>query len=151
MDVYAPATRLWELVSDVTNMPRWSPETFRTRWIRGSSRAKPGAWFKGTNRWGWIRWSTRCEVEVAEPGREFTFVTYITGRRRTRWSYVFEPFDGGTTVTESRTRLSRAFFHTLIETVFMHGHQEAFENGMRATLQRIKQAAEKTATLSPRS
>ncbi len=144
MDIAAPPERVWALVSDITNMPRWSPETYKTRWIHGAKGPLPGARFKGTNRWGWIRWSSICEVEVAEPGREFTFVTYITWRQRTRWSYVFEPVGGGARVTESRYSISKAFFHTQVENALMHGHQESFEKGMRATLQRIKAAAEQS-------
>jgi hypothetical protein len=130
------------LVSDITNMPRWSPETYRTRWLGGASGPTPGARFKGANRYGLLRWSTKVEVEVADPGREFTFVTYIMGRRRTRWSYRFEAKDGGTEVTETRTRLSKAFFHTLAESIFISDHQASFADGMLVTLQRIKAAAE---------
>ena len=133
---------MYALVSDITNMPRWSPETYRARWVGGATGPKPGARFKGTNRYGPLRWSTNVEIEVADPGREFTFVTVITGRRRTRWSYLFEPFEDGTKVTETRTRLSKALFHTLAENIFISDHQQSFAGGMLVTLQRIKAAAE---------
>lgn len=63
-----------DCTSDVGNMGRWSPETYRTKWVRGTT-AVPGARFKGYNRWRWICWSTTAGVEVAERGREFTFAT----------------------------------------------------------------------------
>jgi hypothetical protein len=81
-------------------------------------------------------------VEVAERGREFTFATLVTGRKRTRWSYRFEEHDGRTTVTESRTVLSRALTHAIPERLFLWGHHESFAENMRTTLARLKRAAE---------
>ena len=37
IEIAAPAERLYDLVSDVTNMGRWSPECHRCEWIDGSS------------------------------------------------------------------------------------------------------------------
>lgn len=145
LHVAAEPSRLYELVSDVTNMPRWSPETYRTRWIGGATGPAPGARFRGSNRWKFIRWTTTVEVEVAEPGREFTFATWLEGAKRTRWSYTFEPKEGGTLVTESRTRLSIAPIRGNVDRVFMLGHQAAFKTGMLTTLERIKAAAERSA------
>ena len=142
LEVAAPPERIWQLVSDITPMPRWSPETYRTRWIGGATHAAPGARFRGSNRWGFIRWTTTVEVEVAEPGRELAFVTFVEGAKRTRWSYVFEPKDGGTLVTESRTRLSIAPLRGNFDRLFMRGHVASYTQAMRTTLARIKAAAE---------
>ena len=140
--IAAPPERIWRLVSDITQMPRWSPETYKTRWIDGATHATPGARFRGANRWHFIRWATTVEIEVAEPGRELTFVTFVEGKKRTRWSYVFEAKDGGTLVTESRTRLSVAPLRGNIDRLFMWGHVAGYTNAMRTTLERIKAAAE---------
>ena len=142
LQIAAPPARLYELVSDITQMPRWSPETYRTRWIRGATRAEPGARFRGTNRWRWVRWTTTVEVEAALPGREFTFATVLSGRKRTRWSYTFQPNDGGTLVTESRSSLSVSLVRGNFDRLFMRGHRESYQEGMRATLERIRAAAE---------
>jgi uncharacterized protein YndB with AHSA1/START domain len=142
IDIAAPPERVWSLVSDITQMPRWSPETYRTRWIGGATGPVPGARFRGSNRWYLIRWTTTVEVEVAEPGREFTFVTILEGAKRTRWSYRMEPSDGGTRLNESRTRLSIAPIRGNFDRVFMRGHQQSFAPAMRTTLERIKAAAE---------
>lgn len=142
VEVAAPPEKIWALVSDITQMPRWSPETYRTRWIGGATHAVPGARFRGTNRWRVIRWTTTVEVEVADPGREFTFVTVVEGKKRTRWSYTLEPKDGGTLVTESRTRLSVAPVRGNIDRLFMRGHVESYTDAMRTTLERLKAAAE---------
>ena len=142
LQIAAPAQRVWQLLSDITQMPRWSPETYRTRWIGGATHAAPGARFRGSNRWHFIRWTTTVEVEVAEPARELTFVTLVEGKKRTRWSYVLEPKDGGTVLTESRTRLSVAPLRGNIDRLFMWGHVASYTDAMRTTLERIKAAAE---------
>ncbi|MFN2581648.1 MAG: SRPBCC family protein [Candidatus Dormibacteria bacterium] len=144
VQVNANPRRVYQLVADITNMPRWSPETIRTRWIKGATEPAVGARFRGTNKWHFIRWTTTVEIEVADPGREFTFCTVLEGGKRTRWSYTFEPKDGGTLVSESRTRLSIAPIRGNFDRLFMRGHQEDFKHGMRTTLERIKAAAEQS-------
>ena len=143
VDVAADPERVYALISDIRNMPRWSPETIRTRWTKGATGPAVGARFRGTNRWHFIRWTTTAEIEAAAPGREFTFVTVMEGdKKRTRWSYTFEPKDGGTLMTESRYRLSIAPIRGNFDRLFMRGHQDDFKEGMRMTLERIKTAAE---------
>jgi uncharacterized protein YndB with AHSA1/START domain len=143
LQIAASPERLWELVSDVRNMSRWSPETFKARWIDGATGPTVGARFKGYNRWHAIVWSTTVEVEVADPGREFTFAVIMGGKRRTKWSYTFEPGDGGTLVTEARTPFSTPFFRRNVQRYLMRGHRESFKDGMQTTLQRLKVAAER--------
>lgn len=99
--VNAPPDELYEMVSDVRRMGEWSPETVQCKWIGGSTGPTPGARFKGTNKRGVFRWSTKPEVVVAERGREFSFVTKGRGPS-TKWTYHFEPApDGGTFLVES--------------------------------------------------
>ena len=43
----APPEKVWELVSDVTRIGEFSPETFEARWTRGSTGPEVGAYFKG--------------------------------------------------------------------------------------------------------
>jgi hypothetical protein len=143
LDIKASPERIWRLVSDIRNMGRWSPETFRARWLRGWSKPVRGARFKGYNRWrGIIVWGTAAVVDEADHGREFTFTTLVWGGRRTTWSYRFEPIDGGTRVTESRTHLSNTWFRDWFQSWFMPGHAGSYPKAMLTTLQRLKQAAE---------
>jgi Polyketide cyclase / dehydrase and lipid transport len=142
LDVAAPADRVWGLVSDIRNMGRWSPETFSTRWLRGARGPAPGARFRGWNRWRFFYWATNSVVDVADPGREFTFTTVVWGKRRTQWSYRFEGVNGGTRVTELRTPFSNTWFRRFFQGRFMPGHKESFAPAMLTTLQRIKAAAE---------
>jgi hypothetical protein len=143
LDISAPPELVWGLVSDIRNMGRWSPETFRARWLRGWSEPVPGAKFKGYNRWGRvIVWGTTAMVDVSLPGKEFTFTTLVWGGRRTTWSYLFEATENGTRVTETRTTLSNTWFRNWFQRWFMPGHAESYEAAMRATLERVKRAAE---------
>src|SRR5436190_12858062 len=102
--VNASPDELYALVSDVTRMGEWSPETVRCRWLDGATGPAVGARFKGSNRRGIMHWSTKPRVTAADPGREFAFVAglMISPREMTKWCYQFEPApDGGTNVTES--------------------------------------------------
>jgi len=69
----APAQRVWELVSDVRNTGRFSPETFDAEWLDGATEPAVGARFRGhvkRNEIGPVYWTT-CRVTACEPGREF--------------------------------------------------------------------------------
>ena len=87
---------LYDLVADVTRMGEWSPETVRCQWLDGATAAAPGVRFKGTNKRGFVRWSTKPEIVVADRGRELAFDTKSAGPS-TRWTYRFEPAPGGGT------------------------------------------------------
>ena len=69
----APPEFAYDLVSDVTRMGEWSPETYRCKWLRGASGPAIGARFEGYNRRGRARWSNTLEVLVADRGQEFAF------------------------------------------------------------------------------
>jgi uncharacterized protein YndB with AHSA1/START domain len=140
----APPERVYDLISDVTRMGEWSPECTGCAWIDGAERAAVGARFRGSNRRGWMKWSTTAEVESADPGREFTFATRSGKRIATRWRYVLAPGDGGTDVTESFEAVYAPAPLRLVERVFMRGRTDELATGMRTTLERIKAAAERT-------
>jgi uncharacterized protein YndB with AHSA1/START domain len=134
--VDAPPEKLYALVSDVTRMGEWSPETVSCEWIDGATGPAVGAKFKGRNKDGFMRWSTKPEVTAVEPGREFAFKT-----SETVWRYVFEPEEGGTKVTESFDVVS---YPRLLSIVAPPKRREPkLINGMQTTLQRLKAAAER--------
>jgi hypothetical protein len=124
-------------------MGEWSPECTGCRWIGKHRTAEVGARFVGFNKRGWARWATTNEVVEAEPGRSFVFRTRETG---VRWGYTLAPRPGGgTTVTETRD-LGRARTGLIRATsLFVGGmdrHADELRSGMRATLDRLKAAAE---------
>ncbi len=65
----APPEKVWALVSDVTRIGEFSPETFEAEWTRGSTGPEVGASFKGhvkRNGVGPTYWSP-CQVTKCVP------------------------------------------------------------------------------------
>ena len=144
IDVDAPPERVWGLLTDVTNMGRWSPECRRCEWVDGAAGPAVGARFKGHNRNGFVRWTTTATVVVADEPREFAFEI---DRSRMRWGYRFEPDGEGTLVTEYREHLAEV--PAVIKLVQRSGiigrnREQLMVDGMRTTLERVKAAAEAT-------
>ncbi len=101
--IAAPPDRVWEVVSDVTRIGRYSPETFDAEWLDGATGPAVGARFRGhvkRNGKGPTYWAA-CTVTACEPGREFTFGVGRPGKALNTWSYRLEPAGDGTDVTES--------------------------------------------------
>jgi len=143
--VYMNATpeRVFDLVSDVTRIGSYSPETFDAQWLDGASEPKVGAKFRGhvkRNGRGPISWTT-CEVTACEPGKEFAFAVLTRGRPLNTWRYVLEPKDGGTDVTESFQLLDELPMK-IYWALFGWARGKTNERGMRATLEAIKREVE---------
>lgn len=108
VDVAAEPDAVYALLSDPTQVHRWSPEN--TGAVVENPRrggAYEGMTFVGRNKRGRATWSTRCVVTAAEPGRRFAFRVDVIGpgkpvvkARNATWEYRMEPIDGGTRVTE---------------------------------------------------
>lgn len=139
----APPANVYALVTDVANMGRFSPECTGGRWLDGATGPAVGARFKGSNRRGAARWSTTNVVVEAEDGREFAFETKQSGMR---WRYDLEPDGDGTLLTESREAWrSQPLVAKVFTTVVLGGtksHDKELQDGMTATLKKIKQVAE---------
>jgi len=99
--VQADPQTLYDLVSDVTRTPEWSPEVIECRWLDGASGATVGARFTARNKRGWLTWSNTPVVEVADAAREFSICRTEHGGGSIRWSYTFRAGETGTTVIES--------------------------------------------------
>src|SRR3984957_8030602 len=99
----APAEQIWDLVSDVTKIGRYSPETFEAEWLEGATGPVVGAKFRGhvkRNGIGPVYWTT-CTVRECVPGRAFTFGVGPSDKPLSIWGYHLEPNGDGTDVTES--------------------------------------------------
>jgi len=147
----APPEKVYELVSDVTRMGEWSPETRKCRWLDGATGPAVGARFKGTNQNKFVRWSTTPRVVVADEGREFGFtVPAIIGNKDlTKWTYRFDPAsDGGTEVTESFEIVNDLPGYINFGDRYILGIKDRkadLEQAMGKTLERIKRVAEGSA------
>ncbi len=139
---------LYDMVSDVRRMGEWSPECRHCEWIDGATGPAVGARFKGSNRRGAARWSTKPRVVTADPGQEFTFVTSHLHRDMTRWGYRFERVaDGSTTVTESFEMLTGMPWYFRLSDRLLIGvknRKSDLEENMAETLARLKAAVEST-------
>ncbi len=143
----AQPDKIWDLVSDVTQVGKFSPETFEAKWIDGCTGPEVGARFKGhvrRNGRGPVYWTT-CKVTVCDPGREFTFA--VVGRNDSAmntWSYRLRPEGDGTDVTES-FELGPALPMRLYWGVLGWTRGKTNERGMRSTLDGIKAVVESPA------
>jgi uncharacterized protein YndB with AHSA1/START domain len=145
VEVRADPHRLWAMVTDVTRMGEWSPETKRVEWLDGAGGPAVGARFKGHNQRGRSKWSTVCEVIESEPGRAFAFAVGKAAKPQTVWRYRFTPIDGGVQVTESfELTKPLGFFARLVTrlTIGVGDRRADLEEGARTTLAAIKRAAE---------
>ena len=141
--IEASPERVWDLVSDVTKIGRYSPETFEAEWLDGATGPAVGARFRGhvkRNGIGPTYWTT-CTVRECEPGRVFTFGVGPSDKALSVWGYRLEPSGGGTDVTETfelgDTGLLRAYWAVL---GWARGRTN--RNGMRTTLERIRTEVE---------
>ena len=145
----APPEKVYAVITDVTRMGEWSPETVKGEWLDGATGPAVGARFKGTNRRGLVRWSTKPRVLVADEGREFAFATDVRGKDLTKWSYTFEPDGGGAKVTESFEMLEDvpgAIVFAEKYIMRIKDRKADLEKDMAKTLKRIKAAVEGNAT-----
>ena len=139
----APPEKVWELVSDVTRIGEFSPETFEAEWTRGSTGPEVGASFKGhvkRNGVGPIYWSP-CQVTQCVPNEVFEFAVGTDDVTLNNWGYRLEPDGKGTKVTEY-FRLEPALTMRLYWTLLGPLRGRTNEKGMRTTLERMKAVVE---------
>lgn len=140
----APAEKIWDLVSDVTKIGRYSPETFEAEWTHGATGPEVGARFRGhvkRNGKGPVYWAP-CTVLVAEPNQEFTFGVGDPKKPLNVWGYKLSPTEaGGTDVTES-FRLADNLGLKIYWALLGWARGKTNRNGMQQTLERIKAEVE---------
>jgi uncharacterized protein YndB with AHSA1/START domain len=140
----APIAEVWSLVSDVTRIGEFSPETFEAEWLDGATGPEVGATFRGhvkRNEKGPIYWST-CKVLVCEPEQEFTFGVVQGGNVVNTWGYrLAEAEGGGTDVTEFY-ELGDALPLKIYWALMGWARGKTNRNGMRRTLEAMKAVLE---------
>ncbi len=140
----ATPEQVWDLVSDVTRIGSYSPETFEAVWIDGATGPALGAKFRGhvkRNGKGPVYWTT-CTVTASEPGRVFAFgVGNKAGAPLNVWRYDIVPGGDGADVTESFT-LTPTWWLRLYWSLLGWARGKTNRNGMRTTLERIRDEVE---------
>lgn len=141
----APPAAVWSLVSDVTRIGEYSPETFEAEWTGGATGPAVGAHFRGhvkRNGRGPTYWAP-CVVTVCEPERDFAFGVGPPGRVVNSWRFQLEPASGGTDVTES-FELTDHWLIRLYWRLLGRARGRTNHNGMKTTLERMKAELEKS-------
>lgn len=140
----ASPRQVWQLLGDLSRMPRWSPETVRMVPLKRGGR-RVGQWYLGINRRGAVWWPTRSVLTELEPERRIAWHTTSSGAH---WIWELEPVEDGCRVVHRRPvsrvpRTARVFAAT-----FLGGlphHVDDLERDMQVTVDRLKQAVESPA------
>ncbi len=96
IEIDAPPAAVWAVVSDLRNMPRWSPQTAKSI-LRGDN--GPGARFLNINRKGALVWPTRSKVVRFEEEKE---IAWRVKDNFTIWSLRLEATPTGTRLIQTR-------------------------------------------------
>ncbi|MDT5204331.1 MAG: hypothetical protein QOD34_967 [Mycobacterium sp.] len=140
VDINAPASTVWALISDFRRMPQWSPQC---RLMRPLGAVRPGTRTFNLNRRNLLVWPTTSTVIELVPDQKLAFRVNMNN---TVWSYELQAIPGGTRVIESRHAENgvKAISGMAVNTLM--GGTDNFERelveGMNASLARIKAAAE---------
>lgn len=142
--IAASPERVWALITDVTRMGEWSPETTGCRWIGKVKGPEVGARFVGQNRNRKRRWATPCVVTESSPGRRFGFRVNVGPIKIATWTYDIAPTDdGGCVVTESTVNLENKAFAKMGDLMTnVENRAEHNRATMAVTLDRLAAAAE---------
>jgi uncharacterized protein YndB with AHSA1/START domain len=141
IEIAAPPATVWALVSDLRNMARWSPQVVKT-FVK--SPVGEGSTMFNINRRKLLVWPTQAKVVRFVPEQEIAF---RVKENFTVWSYQLEPTDTGTRVTSRReapqgiSDLSVGLTKRALGGVDVF--TEELQQGMRATLDKIKADAER--------
>jgi len=140
IEINAPASTVWNLVSDVSNMPKWSPQC---RIMKALGPIRPGTKTINLNRRGMLFWPTTAVITEVVPERKFAFRIPVN---TTVWSYELEPTATGTRLIETRraengvTAVSAGVTKTVLGGI--DNFERELVEGMNQGLARIKAAAE---------
>jgi uncharacterized protein YndB with AHSA1/START domain len=140
IDIDAPASKVWALISDFRRMPQWSPQC---RWMRPFGPLRQGTRTLNFNRRNRLFWPTTSTVVEVIPEKKLAFRVDMN---RTIWSYELEPNGQGTRVIESRHAENGVTAFSSMSINALMGGTANFERelveGMNASLAKIKAAAE---------
>ncbi len=147
VQIDASPDAVYRLITDLPTLASLAEEAVAMEWRKGravsSGAVSPGAVFTGQNENGSRRWSTKCTVTDAEPGRVFAFDVRHTVVPIARWQYDIVSADGGCRVTESTWDRRPSWFRKLAgKATGVTDRAAANSEHIRLTLQRLKQRAE---------
>ena len=140
VDINAPASKVWALISDFRRMPQWSPQC---RWMRSLGPLRQGTRTLNFNRRNRLFWPTTSTVVEVVPEKKLAF---RVNSNRSIWTYELEPNGESTRVVESRHAENGLSVFSTLSINALLGGTASFERelieGMNASLAKIKAAAE---------
>ncbi len=140
LEIEADAGVLYGMVSDLPRIGEWSPECESVDLGGRVTAPVENTTFMGHNAVGpgrRIRYSRHGRVLIADPGREFAFITDEGGRESTVWRYRFEPWPTAGRGSPSPTRCGGSRPGPASSTSRPTATRSCSE-GMRTTLERLK-------------
>ncbi|CAM2894995.1 polyketide cyclase [Mycobacterium intermedium] len=146
--VDASPEAVYDLITDLPTLAALAEETESMEWRKGHNGGvvRPGAVFVGHNKNGNKRWTTKCTVTDAEPGRVFAFDVRYAVLPVARWQYDIVATEGGCSVTESTWDRRPGWFRKVAPLATgVADRASANAEHIAATLQRLKQRAEERA------
>ena len=154
-EIAASPERVWELVADITLMPRFSTELQSVEWADGFDQPGLGAEFLGTNRHPAIgEWTTRSRIVAFDPPRLFSWAVGDPQTPAAIWTFDVSRLAAGTRVRyTAEIGPGRSGVTMLIEREpdraqeIIERRLAQFRDGIQATLAGLRQLAEGT---SPR-
>jgi uncharacterized protein YndB with AHSA1/START domain len=140
VDIKAPVSAVWALISDFRRMPQWSPQC---RWMRPLGPVRQGTRTFNLNRRNLMFWPTTSTIVEMIPDQKLDFRVNMNN---TIWSYELQAIPDGTRVIESRHAENGVKPVSGIAVNALLGGTASFErelvDGMNASLAKIKAAAE---------
>lgn len=100
IDIAVEPEVLYDMVSNPQRIGEWSPICRGGSWKDGGA-GKVGDLFTGHNVKDGIEWTTESEVLVSDHPREFAWLVAPDLGGVARWSYIIEPTDNGSRLTET--------------------------------------------------
>ncbi|MCH1614739.1 MAG: SRPBCC family protein [Acidimicrobiales bacterium] len=135
---------VYSLVSDLSRMGEWSTENIGGEWIEGDPGAL-NAKFSGNNKLGDFEWTVDIRVSKADLNENFEFIVDPDHDEGpfVRWGYqIVELEQGSVELTETWEIILLPVSLRSLNDRQLANRKAAVGEGMRATLQGIKAAAE---------
>jgi len=138
IEIQATPDAVWQVVSDLGRMPEFSPE-LRKAFVIG--RPGVGTTIIGINRRKAVVWPTTSRVVRWEPAHAVAWKTRESGAT---WVYELEPTATGTSLTGRRVLPKFTVGTALLGPVIggAQGHDAELAEGIRTTLERIRETVE---------
>jgi hypothetical protein len=146
IEIDAPPSRVWALVTALERYGEWSNENTGGYWRKGPD-GEPGTGqvgdqFVGVNRRDGVEWKAPVEIIRRVEDEEFAFVTGGLAYNFVLWRYQLEPTGNGTRLTESWTLRQRTPLMVEKGDSELESRRDAAVSSIRATLEGMKAAAE---------